>query len=135
MRVERRWSWAGAPRTRRRWPDDGRRLLVLQGPHGRIATVAPAAVLSDRVSPGATYNPMLGWERPRTVHPLRRRMEPAPGVALVLQRDDGALRVRMPAEGSLDLGLVTDVRTVYRVDVSEHAIAFRFRLPCVRDPH
>jgi hypothetical protein len=84
---------------------------------------------------GSTYNPIRSQERQPKLRLFQPRLSPMPGVALVLHRDGGPLMELMPAQGTVNLGFISDVRIVYRIDVTEHALGFRFRLPSARDPH
>jgi hypothetical protein len=59
----------------------------------------------------------------------------SPGVALVLHRPGEPLVELMPPLGLTRSGLFSDVRAIYRIDVSEHPLHFELRLPTARSPH
>jgi hypothetical protein len=139
-REVKREDWAPwGPWSRRRWPDNGHQPAPGEGWGGRggggIRTVGQSPSAADRQLLGGTYNPIVGWQAQPRLRLFRPRIVASPGIALVLFRETGQLDPLLPTKGAITLRFLSDVRAIYRIDVSEHALGFRFRLPCARDPH
>jgi hypothetical protein len=81
-----------------------------------------------------TYNPILGKETFPRIRIFQPHPMPEPGVALVLYREGQNLVILRPGDrltaGETRWG---DYKTLYKVDVTEHAISITTTLPCNSD--
>ncbi len=81
------------------------------------------------------YNPILNKEEITRFRLLQQRPVPEPGVALVFSGEGQPLLTIMQGQRGITRGemLWGKYNLLYKIDLTEHPLVFRFKLPCATD--